>query len=463
MSKSYRTVINKQQTHIFNLRTSYSKLNRRFFDSYNFSGIKLEKSLNLEINIIEMLNRWIIVFILFSLTQMAHAQLLIDTSKSANYLVREVLTGKTDDLVITRVSYTGAKESLGLFTTSLKYNDFFTKGIIMSSGSVWNAPGPNDSRSKSYKTHMPGDNDIDPLSKGKTYDAAVLNIDFISLTDSIAFRFLFASEEYPEYVYYGVNDMFAFFLINDSFSVKKNLALLPKSNKPVSIDNVNSTRNRQYYIENAVWDRDNILKWRKNLAAGELAFAFQYDGFSTLLHAGSKVVPFQPYRLKMVIADVGDNIYDSSVFLEAGSFKSKGTYSLDSMDYNRKFIEFEFGDKVKKHTDSMITVEYDIHFEFDAYRLNGKAAKGFLDRIYQIMKRDTTIHLEVHGHSDETGTREYNRQLSIKRANQVAGYLSDKGIQQYRIKTFGWGYDRTVSHADSTNRRVEFVFKDLQY
>jgi hypothetical protein len=72
----------------------------------------------------------------------------------------------------------------------------------------------------------------------------------------------------------------------------------------VSIDNVNNLINSSYYINNL---------------GGQ---GLQYDGYTVPLEAVASVVPCQSYHIKLVVADVGDYIYDSAVFLKAGSFSA---------------------------------------------------------------------------------------------------------------------------------------------
>ncbi len=92
-------------------------------------------------------------------------------------------------------------------------------GIIISTGNVFDAIGPNNIPNKSSETSNNSDDDLNTIVNANTFDAAVLEFDFNSFTDSISFNFFFASEEYPEYVNKNVNDIFGFFLINTDFRI----------------------------------------------------------------------------------------------------------------------------------------------------------------------------------------------------------------------------------------------------
>ena len=120
---------------------------------------------------------------------------------------------------------------------------------------------------------------------------------------------MFGSEEYPEYANSSFNDVFGFFLSGPGIAGiftnnARNIATLPETNQFVSINNVNHINNSQFYINNS----------------GGLTI--QYDGFTTVLKANATVIPGETYHIKLAIADVSDNIYDSGVCIKAGSFSS---------------------------------------------------------------------------------------------------------------------------------------------
>ena len=68
--------------------------------------------------------------------------------------------------------------------------------------------------------------------------------------------------------------------------------------------------------------------------------------------------------------------------------------------------------------------------------------------------------VEIQGHTDNIGTKEYNMDLSQRRANAVAKYLEDKGIARDRLAATGFGFEKPVAlnstdYGRSLNRRVE--------
>ncbi len=78
---------------------------------------------------------------------------------------------------------------------------------------------------------------------------------------------------------------------------------------------------------------------------------------------------------------------------------------------------------------------------------------------------DKTL-VEVMGHTDSTGSNEYNQQLSEKRASSVSKYFQSRDIQPLRLATYGYGEDYPVASNDDSdgrtqNRRVEIALVPL--
>jgi hypothetical protein len=122
----------------------------------------------------------------------------------------------------------------------------------------------------------------------------------------VFFRYVFASEEFNEYVNAGVNDAFQL-LLNGT-----NIGLLPGSGQEVSIDNVNCLSNSNFY-------RNNSAAPGQAPGCANLGLAIQYDGLTTVLTAtGTGLTGTNSFEF--TIFDRGDNVYDSGVFIQAGSF-----------------------------------------------------------------------------------------------------------------------------------------------
>ena len=134
-----------------------------------------------------------------------------------------------------------------------------------------------------------------------------LRFDFTSTTGSVFFQYVFASEEYNEFVGSQFNDSFAL-LLNDV-----NIALIPGGGGAVTINNVNCGSNSAFYRNNTGGG--------STTACPNLGLDITYDGLTTVLTA-SGTVGTGLNRFSFRIADVGDARYDSGVFIRAGSFSS---------------------------------------------------------------------------------------------------------------------------------------------
>jgi uncharacterized repeat protein (TIGR01451 family) len=150
----------------------------------------------------------------------------------------------------------------------------------------------------------PGDDDLSALVGTTTYDAAVIEFDFIPANDFISFQYVFGSEEYLEYVGTQFNDVFAFFVNG------VNYALLPNGDV-VSINTVNLQQNSEYYIDND--PRINP----------EAAYDTEMDGFTTVLTFLAPVASGEVNHLRIAVADVQDRWYDSAVLIKTGSLTSR--------------------------------------------------------------------------------------------------------------------------------------------
>lgn len=261
-----------------------------------------------------------------------NAQLAIDNSQTPLQLLENVLLG--EGVTVSNVTFNGGdatllNEQAGSFTGA-EGSIGLTSGIILATGDVEVALGPNNAGGSTLGggNFGFGDPDLETLAGVTTNDASILEFDFIPVGDSITFRYVFASEEYNEYVCGTVNDVFGFFLSGPGLAGPfsdgaVNLALVPGTTVPVSINTVNNgTVGSNGQLQNCLdldanWTANNIY-YIDNGASIEV----QFDGQTVVLTARAEVVCGQTYHIKMAIADGGDTAFDSGVFLEAGSFTS---------------------------------------------------------------------------------------------------------------------------------------------
>ena len=214
-------------------------------------------------------------------------------------------------VTVSNVTYTGATVAGGTFSGGLADGLGIDSGVMLSSGNLAVGIGPNQSDGDGACNERPGDADLNAIlgEDGFTEDATVLEFDFVPATSTVSFRYVFASEEYNEYVGL-INDIFAFFIDG------QNVALIPGTSTPVSINTVNLQMNSGFYRNNDPSD------------AFPTPFGTEFDGFTTVLTATRTLTPKVSHHIKLVIADNSDCILDSAVFLQAGSFVGQPTLTV---------------------------------------------------------------------------------------------------------------------------------------
>lgn len=264
----------------------------------------------------------------------AKAQLTVDnTSFTPEQLVQNVLVGS--GVTVTNVTFNGApgttvNAQIGSFN-GINSNIGLGAGMIIATGDAQIAPGPNSGGGSTQGSGAPGtDPDLSAITPWAINDQAVLEFDFIPTGDSVTFRYVFASEEYDEYVCGTVNDAFGFFIsgpgITGPFTNNAaNIALIPGTNTPVSINTVNlGVAGSAGTPSNCSTIDPNWASYNIYYAGTNLQQTVEYDGWTVILTARAAVQCGQTYHIKLGIADAGDSAFDSGVFLEAGSLSSNG-------------------------------------------------------------------------------------------------------------------------------------------
>lgn len=170
-------------------------------------------------------------------------------------------------------TFTGGNASVG-----------FDNGIVLTTGVIECVPGPNNS---------------DSCSGGG--NSTSLKFDFVTNTGSVFFNYVFGSEEYNEFVGSGFNDFFQL-LLNGS-----NIATIPLGGGPVTINNVNCGSNSTFYRSNS------------SGPCLDQGLDIQYDGLTTVLTASAFGLS-GTNSFEFLIQDVGDDGYDSGVFVRGASF-----------------------------------------------------------------------------------------------------------------------------------------------
>jgi hypothetical protein len=162
--------------------------------------------------IISSLARFAVVVIASAMLMVkpVKGQLIIDNTMTPEQLVQNVLIGS--GVTVSNIVFTGNQSNaIGSFSNGNTTNLGIDEGIILSTGIAAEASNPA-SYNASTNNFVAGDPDLNALPGViGTNDAAILEFDFIPQSDTLTFRYVFGSEEYPEFVN-SYNDVFAFFI-----------------------------------------------------------------------------------------------------------------------------------------------------------------------------------------------------------------------------------------------------------
>ncbi|MCB0704858.1 MAG: choice-of-anchor L domain-containing protein [Saprospiraceae bacterium] len=239
-------------------------------------------------------------------------------------LITNIFLG--DGVEVTNVQFDGDPIAVGYFQNG-EDEVGIDRGLIMTTGACADGPsvGINNPGS-SFASNNNSSNFSDPdlasiASPNNVFNVCRYTISFIPTSDTLQFKYVWASEEYPEYSCSSFNDVFGFFIsgpgINGPYANNaENIAIIPGTNLPVAINNLHPQNGAGCPAFNAQYYNDN--NGSPNMPV--------YDGFTDVFIAQAVVIPCMEYTIKLVISDAGDGIFDSGVFLEAKSF---GTGSLD--------------------------------------------------------------------------------------------------------------------------------------
>ena len=323
----------------------------------------------------------ILVILLFINFFSAVAQLTTTGNFTAQQLA-SYLAGP--NITVYNATITGSPISYGRFQTGTNPTNLgISKGIVLTTGSRNNIIGPNNVGDKSNQNNSPGDAMLNTISGAQTRDACVLQFQFDVQSESVEFNYVFGSEEYPEYVNAGFNDVFAFYISGPGITGWQNIALVPNTTTPVTIDNINGNSYWQYYVNN-----DN-------------GTTVQYDGFTKVLTAKKTgLIPCQTYTLRLAIADAGDNAIDSGVMLEAGSLK-QGTISAITQTANADTVALEGCTKAKFvfSLDSAQSTNTIVDFEIAGSAINGVDYQ-FVDTLFILPAGQTSATITIDALSD---------------------------------------------------------------
>ena len=247
-----------------------------------------------------MKNRLLFAFFVF-LSSFSFGQITITPGPTGAALTSSFMG---NGLTATNVVINCNAQSYGTFANGNTTNLGLTNGLLMTTGLATQAPVIGGSSSGNDASFCVGTSVNDPqltsIEPSATNDVCIIEFDVTAVCNQLQVRFVFGSEEYPEYVNAGVNDAFGFFVSGPNPGggnyTNFNIARLP-NNSIVSIDNVNAGVNSAFYVSNS-------------------GTTIEYDAFTTVITYSLNLTPCANYHFKLAIGDAGDCIIDSGVFID---------------------------------------------------------------------------------------------------------------------------------------------------
>lgn len=287
------------------------------------------------------------IFALFSFIFLAvgaiNAQITVQNTLTVQQLIDNVLVGA--GVTATNITVNGSAATANTVVGNATYfNSTSTtfpipEGVLLTTGNGAGAVGPNNIGSATNNTPatstVTSDVHLNAIANANVTNGIVVEFDFEATGNLLQFDYIFGSEEYPEFVDAGFNDAFGFFLWGPGVSGPfvlggypaggQNIAIVPGTSTPVTIDNVSPVTNSTYYSN--------------NVGGAAYGTAIQYDGTTVTMTATSDLICGEIYHIKLAICNVGDQAWDSGVFLEAGSFTTNpveftfNAFSADNTAY----------------------------------------------------------------------------------------------------------------------------------
>lgn len=231
----------------------------------------------------------------------AASELPIQTNASAIDMAQEIFG---EGVTVVSASYSGDNRSSGIYTDGDAVAPGVTpadSGVMLSTGNLSDFTNRNGQANQDTNTssNMKGgiDNDADfnALAGTRTYDASILDVDFIPDGDTLTLQFVFSSDEYPEYAGSIYNDIVGVWINGQQVE-------LSIGTGETAVGTVNDSSNENLYVDNT-----------------GSAYNTEMDGFTVTMTLKIPVISGEVNSLRIGVADVMDSSYDSTLLIAGGS------------------------------------------------------------------------------------------------------------------------------------------------
>lgn len=266
--------------------------------------------------------------LLMLLSIQTYSQITLTDNRTANQLVQRILgSGITvsnptlNCTGIANATFTNSTANLGL-----------TGGIVLTTGRAVTL-SPTQVGINGLSTITPNnvnfvttiDPDIQILKPGFAQrDLCRLEFDFVPKGDTLSMNYVFASEEYSASNCSQFSDIFGVFISGPGIVGNKNIALVPNTTVPVSINSINDGTGLTSTCTSLHPNAPFTALYTANVST-----TISYNGFTKVMTATSPVTPFGTYHAKIAIVDISDSLNDSGVFVGEGSFTSEPILELE--------------------------------------------------------------------------------------------------------------------------------------
>ena len=228
--------------------------------------------------------------------------------------------------IVTNLVFIGDTSQVGKFdhdqaTSGMKH------GLIIATGNVSNANGPNLEESAGNAVGNAFDTDLNLIANGTPlFDAGGFEFDLTATSEFFTCWVVFGSEEYEEYTGSNFNDLFAVFVKEkDSTSIFQNISKIPGTNLPIRINTINQG------APGSSGDIANLTPplgstayssyYASSLKSGQ---AIEYDGLTVPLLLQYPMEIGKTYHIKFVIADASDGVFDSGLLITSDLYQVDG-------------------------------------------------------------------------------------------------------------------------------------------
>ena len=282
------------------------------------------------------MKRILLLLVLLSPLVLSAQNITVNSAQGQNITTFVEQHLKGNGVYITNVKFNNVQGNItfpqiGTFNSNGFPHLQMDQGVVLTTGNVSLAPGPNNngSATAAVTSHY-----TDPMTQmaalvsNPLTSCATIDFDFVSISPFVTLNYCFGSEEYDEYVWSSFNDVFAFFVTGPDptspthQSMTKNIAIIPhtiSAAHPNGIAVAINTVNGKTEAENPSAGHYHYSEFYVH---NDFPTGVQYDAFTQKLSANATLLPCEQYHMHISICNVSDKNLDSGVFLEESSFNS---------------------------------------------------------------------------------------------------------------------------------------------